>query len=162
MYSNFKTYLILFAGVFALSTSAIFVKIADAPSSVIAFYRLLFAAATLTPVLFLSAGSRRELRTMRMVGLSAFGAVRLVTAEFLLVGAAAALVSFLFGIFSGICSARMASSLSFFGGMGWNFAIPWGRVAAGCLIVLGVCLAGTLIPALIPMRRKFFDGREEE
>ena len=65
MYSNFKTYLILFAGVFALSTSAIFVKIADAPSSVIAFYRLLFAAATLTPVLFLSAGSRRELRTIR-------------------------------------------------------------------------------------------------
>ena len=65
MYSNFKTYLILFAGVFALSTSAIFVKIADAPSSVIAFYRLLFAAATLTPVLFFSAGSRRELRTIR-------------------------------------------------------------------------------------------------
>ena len=105
---------------------------------------------------------RGELRIMRMVGLSAFGAVRLVTAEFLLVGVAAALVSFLFGIFSGICSARMASSLSFFGGMGWNFAIPWGRVAAGCLIVLGVCLAGTLIPALLPMRRKFFDGREEE
>ena len=35
-----KTYLILFVGVFALSTSAIFVRIADAPSSVIAFYRL--------------------------------------------------------------------------------------------------------------------------
>ena len=31
MYSNFKTYLILFSGVFALSTSAIFVKLADAP-----------------------------------------------------------------------------------------------------------------------------------
>ena len=105
---------------------------------------------------------RRELRTMRMVGLSAFGAVRLVTAEFLMVGVAAALVSFLFGIFSGICSAQMASSLSFFGGMGWNFAVPWGRVGSGCLTVLGVCLAGTLIPALLPMRRKFFDGREEE
>lgn len=39
MYSNLKTYLILFGGVFALSTSAIFVKIADAPSSVTAFYR---------------------------------------------------------------------------------------------------------------------------
>lgn len=105
---------------------------------------------------------RRELRIMRMAGLSAFGAARLVAAEFLLVGITAALVSFLFGIFSGICSAQMASSLSFFGGMGWNFALPWGRVAAGCLIVLGVCLAGTLIPALLPMRRKFFDGREEE
>ncbi len=37
MYSNLKTYLILFIGVFALSTSAIFVKIADAPAPIIAF-----------------------------------------------------------------------------------------------------------------------------
>ena len=37
MYSNLKTYLILFGGVFALSTSAIFVKLADAPSGVTAF-----------------------------------------------------------------------------------------------------------------------------
>ena len=44
MYSNLKTYLILFSGVFALSTSAIFVKLADAPSGVTAFYRLFLAA----------------------------------------------------------------------------------------------------------------------
>ena len=49
MYSNLKTYLILFGGVFALSTSAIFVKIADAPSAVTAFC---------------SHTSRREVRTM--------------------------------------------------------------------------------------------------
>lgn len=105
---------------------------------------------------------RRELRVMRMVGLSAFGAVRLVIAEFLLIGMAASAVSLLFGIFSGVCSAQMASSLSFFGGMGWNFSIPWGRVVTGCLIVLGVCFAGTLIPALLQMRRKFFDCGNEE
>lgn len=105
---------------------------------------------------------RRELRIMRMAGLSAFGAVRLVIAEFLLIGTVASAVSLLFGIFSGVCSAQMASSLSFFGGMGWNFSIPWGRVAAGCLIVLGVCFAGTLIPALLQMRRKFFDCGNEE
>lgn len=99
---------------------------------------------------------------MRMVGLSAFGAVRLVIAEFLLIGMAASAVSLLFGIFSGVCSAQMASSLSFFGGMGWNFSIPWGRVVTGCLIVLGVCFAGTLIPALLQMRRKFFDCGNEE
>ena len=49
MYSDFKTYLILFGGVSALSTSAIFVKIADAPSSVTAFYRLFMAGAVLLP-----------------------------------------------------------------------------------------------------------------
>lgn len=65
MYSNLKTYLILFGGVFALSTSAIFVKIADAPSSVTAFYRLLLAAAALTPVFLLSAQSRAEIKVIR-------------------------------------------------------------------------------------------------
>lgn len=65
MYSNLKTYLILFGGVFALSTSAIFVKIANAPSSVTAFYRLLLAAAALTPVFLLSPQSRAEIKVIR-------------------------------------------------------------------------------------------------
>ena len=65
MYSNLKTYLILFGGVFALSTSAIFVKIADAPSSVTAFYRLLLAAAALTPVFLLNPQSRAEIKVIR-------------------------------------------------------------------------------------------------
>jgi len=65
MYSNIKTYLILFAGVFALSTSAIFVKIADAPSSVIAFYRLLIAGTVLLPFFLCSRKCRAEFRTIR-------------------------------------------------------------------------------------------------
>lgn len=40
---NIKAYLIMLIGVFLLSTSAIFVKLADAPSAIIAFYRLLIA-----------------------------------------------------------------------------------------------------------------------
>lgn len=65
MYSTTKTYLILFGGVFALSTSAIFVRIADAPSSVIAFYRLFFAGLTLFPFFLLRRESRVELKTIR-------------------------------------------------------------------------------------------------
>lgn len=65
MYSNGKTYLILAGGVLALSTSAIFVKAADAPSPVTAFYRLLFAALVLTPFFVLRAESRREVRAIR-------------------------------------------------------------------------------------------------
>ncbi|MED1013669.1 EamA family transporter, partial [Bacillus mycoides] len=40
MKSPILSYFILFFGVFALSTSAIFVKIADAPAAITAFYRL--------------------------------------------------------------------------------------------------------------------------
>lgn len=61
MYSM-KTYIILFCGVFALSTSAIFVKIADAPSSVIAFYRLLIAGLILFTLLIFDTQYIRELK----------------------------------------------------------------------------------------------------
>lgn len=43
------SYIILFLAVFFLSTSGIFAKLADAPSGIIAFYRLLFAALALWP-----------------------------------------------------------------------------------------------------------------
>lgn len=59
-----KTHLALFAGVFALSTSAIFVRLAEAPSATVAFYRLLIAAIALTPALLLSKTCRRELASI--------------------------------------------------------------------------------------------------
>lgn len=52
--NNIKTYLILFGGVFALSTSAIWVRVAAAPSSVTAFYRLAITAAAMLPFFLLS------------------------------------------------------------------------------------------------------------
>lgn len=64
MYKSLKPYLILFAGVFALSTSAIWVKLAQAPSAVIAFYRLLFAALVLLPFLLLNPKYLSELKNM--------------------------------------------------------------------------------------------------
>ena len=44
-----KVYLILFGGVFALSTSAIWVRVAGAPSGVTAFYRLALTTLALLP-----------------------------------------------------------------------------------------------------------------
>lgn len=64
MYASVKNYLILFAGVFALSTSAIWVKIAQAPSAVMALYRLLFAAIVLLPFLLLNKGRVAEVKSM--------------------------------------------------------------------------------------------------
>ena len=65
MYSNLKTYLILFIGVFALSASAIFVKIADAPAPIIAFYRLLTAGVVLLPFFLGSRSCRAECKSLQ-------------------------------------------------------------------------------------------------
>ncbi|HDR4423186.1 TPA: DMT family transporter [Bacillus cereus] len=64
MKSPIFSYCILFFGVFALSTSAIFVKLADAPAAIIAFYRLLFAALILLPLLLFNKNKRNELKTV--------------------------------------------------------------------------------------------------
>lgn len=64
MKSPYLSYIILFFGVFALSTSAIFVKLADAPSTITAFYRMLFAALMLLPFLLVNKGSRKEIYSL--------------------------------------------------------------------------------------------------
>lgn len=55
------SYILLFFGVFALSTSAIFVKLSDAPSTIIAGYRMLFSALALLPFLLFRKAELREL-----------------------------------------------------------------------------------------------------
>ncbi|AQX54809.1 DMT family transporter [Priestia flexa] len=64
MKSPLVGYIILFFGVFALSTSAIFVKVADAPAAITAFYRLLFATVMLLPFLLVNQNNRKELRLL--------------------------------------------------------------------------------------------------
>lgn len=61
------TYFALIPGVAALSASAIFVKIADAPSSVTALYRLFITGLVLTPFLVFSEKRRAELRSLKPV-----------------------------------------------------------------------------------------------
>ena len=50
---RFLPYAALIVGVIAVSTSAIFVKLATAPAPVIAFYRLLFSTVLIAPIFFL-------------------------------------------------------------------------------------------------------------
>ena len=59
---NAKTMLILFGGVLALSTSAIFVKLADAPSGVLAFWRLFLASLVLLPFFLCDGRCRAEVK----------------------------------------------------------------------------------------------------
>lgn len=51
-------------GVFALSTSAIFVKLANAPAAITALYRLLFTLLLLLPVALLNRDRRNEFRAL--------------------------------------------------------------------------------------------------
>lgn len=55
------SYVILFLAVFCLSSSAIFAKLADAPSGIIAFYRLLLATGFLLFPLLLRRENRQQL-----------------------------------------------------------------------------------------------------
>lgn len=64
MQSRTIQYFSLILGVFALSTSAIFVKLADAPSSITAFYRLFFAALILLPLLLFKKENRQALLSL--------------------------------------------------------------------------------------------------
>ncbi|TQR37021.1 DMT family transporter [Lysinibacillus sphaericus] len=64
MKSPLISYTILFLGVFALSTSAIFVKLADAPATITAFYRMLFAAVMLLPFLLVNKKNCKELGSL--------------------------------------------------------------------------------------------------
>ena len=61
MQAKIGQYSFLFLGVLALSTSAIFVKLAAAPSSVTAFYRLLFAVLVLLPFALFNKNNRQQL-----------------------------------------------------------------------------------------------------
>ena len=58
------SYIVLTFGVLALSTSAIFVKESDAPSSVTAFYRLFFTTLVLLPCVVFSSERRSELKKL--------------------------------------------------------------------------------------------------
>ncbi|TQR42628.1 DMT family transporter [Paenibacillus popilliae] len=64
MKSPLMSYATLFLGVLALSTSAIFVKLADAPAGITAFYRMFFSAVMLLPFLLANKESMREIRSL--------------------------------------------------------------------------------------------------
>ncbi|NGQ94830.1 DMT family transporter [Brevibacillus sp. SYP-B805] len=61
---TFPPYLALFIGVLAVSTSAIFVKLASAPAPIIATYRLVFSVLLTLPLAFLTRGVWREIVTL--------------------------------------------------------------------------------------------------
>lgn len=59
-----KPYLALLLGVASVSTSAVFVKLADAPAAIVALYRLFFTVILMTP--WMVTHFRRELKALRV------------------------------------------------------------------------------------------------
>ncbi|MCT4634199.1 MAG: DMT family transporter [Firmicutes bacterium] len=59
-----SSYIVLIFGVIALSTSAVFAKLAKAPSSIIAFYRLVFSSIALLPVLLSKKNLMDEIKSL--------------------------------------------------------------------------------------------------
>ncbi|MGE8203618.1 DMT family transporter [Heyndrickxia sp. NPDC080065] len=70
MKSPLFSYAALFFGVFALSTSAIFVKLAESPAVITAFYRMFFAAVILLPLLL---GSKKNLQELHSLSRKQWG-----------------------------------------------------------------------------------------
>lgn len=91
---------------------------------------------------------RWEFGVLRAVGLTRFALVRLVVAEALLVGAAACLLSFAFGVMAGWCGVGISQYVSFFGGMSPSLVIPWRQLALGFAGALSLCFAAALWPAV--------------
>ena len=97
---------------------------------------------------------RLEIGLMRALGLDRWGLMRLLLAETLLIALSSISLSLAYGLYSGLCSAQMATHIGFFGGMGWNFVVPWSRIWQGSLLMFLVCFVAAIIPALLALRPK--------
>lgn len=151
--------------VLAVSTAAVLIRLSDASSLVIAFYRLGIATALLAPVALLSADRRTELAELGRrdwLGLSAVGVVLAVhfaawieSLSWTTVAASVVLVT-LHPVFVGIASDRLfgegLGSLGWIGvvvAFGGGAVIAWGdfRLGVDALIGDALALVGALAAA---------------
>ncbi|WP_246146335.1 FtsX-like permease family protein [Rubripirellula lacrimiformis] len=88
-----------------------------------------------------------EFGVMRAIGVSRSQLVRLVIAETILIALAACMLSLTFGLIAGWCGVGMARYGGWFAGPP-SFLVPWGQLAIGFLITIGLCLIAGLWPAI--------------
>ncbi|WP_327254831.1 ABC transporter permease [Streptomyces sp. NBC_01244] len=88
---------------------------------------------------------RKEIGTLRALGLDRAGVTRMIRMEALLVGALGAAVGTVMGVFTGWALGRTLQESV----VGYALVIPWGRLALGVLLAL----AGALLASLGPARR---------
>ncbi|WP_330298447.1 ABC transporter permease [Streptomyces sp. NBC_00503] len=88
---------------------------------------------------------RKEIGTLRAIGLDRAGVTRMIRTEALLVGALGAVVGTVMGVFMGWAMGRTLQESV----VGYSLVIPWGRLALGVLLAM----AGALLASLWPARR---------
>ncbi len=88
---------------------------------------------------------RKEIGTLRALGLDRAGVTRMIRLEALLLGALGATVGTVMGVFLGWALGRTLQESV----VGYELVLPWGRLALGVLIAL----AGALLASLWPARR---------
>ncbi|MFF4317846.1 FtsX-like permease family protein [Streptomyces sp. NPDC001568] len=115
------------------------------------FYALLsmamvIAALGITNTLAMSVLERRkEIGTLRALGMDRAGVTRMIRLEALLLGGLGAALGTVLGVFLGWALGRTLQESV----VGYALVIPWGRLALGALIAL----AGALLASLWPARR---------
>ncbi|MFG2221973.1 ABC transporter permease [Streptomyces sp. NPDC048644] len=86
---------------------------------------------------------RKEIGTLRALGLDRAGVTRMIRLEALLLGALGATLGTAMGIFLGWALGRTLQESV----VGYELVLPWGRLAIGVLIALAGALAASLWPA---------------
>ncbi|MCM2416941.1 ABC transporter permease [Streptomyces sp. RKAG293] len=88
---------------------------------------------------------RKEIGTLRALGLDRAGVTRMIRLEALLIGGLGATLGTVMGVFLGWALGRTLQETV----AGYTLVLPWGRLALGVLIAL----AGALLASLWPARR---------
>lgn len=100
-------------------------------------------------VIISSVESRRwELGVMRAIGFTRWTLIRVITAEGLLIGLSASLISLGFGITAGYLGAALSTYISFFGGMETGLKLPVWPLFCGVISAIIIATVAALIPAL--------------
>ena len=162
----------LLFGVLALSTSAIFVKLAQAPSAITAFYRLFFSLLVLVPMVLFHPGHQAELRKLTKkqwllsMGSGLFLAVHYIlwfeSLRFTSVASSTVIVTLqpVFAMLLGYCFLKERQKRSAVVGcviaLPGSFLIGYGDFQSGLLALWGDCLA--LVAAAV-ISSYFFVGQ---
>ena len=91
---------------------------------------------------------RWELGVMRAIGVTRFGLFRMILCEAILVGVAACLLSFAFGVTAGYCGTGITRYVNVRGGQITPLIVPWMQIGVGFAMTLILCLIAALWPAM--------------
>ncbi|MBR4673234.1 MAG: FtsX-like permease family protein [Victivallales bacterium] len=110
---------------------------------------LLLSTIAVINTMVVSVRSRRwEMGILRACGVTRWGLVRMILAEALLIGLCACVLSFCFGLFYAWVATSMVTLAPMFGVIAPPLTIPWGPLAHGFALAIGVCALAGIWPAL--------------